>query len=322
MQIASTLKTLWRRYHPASPTGDVTLQPLLNKQRLKSLHAAATSLQTPSLVIQKEVRFLLLGESASSHTGSGYEFADNRPYIHGEDTRHLNWQLLARSGQLYRKVFHEEHRSQVWLVMDRRSQMRFATRNKLKVSLAAELAIYHLYQAQSFNIEVGGLFFDHNIEQVRPSQELQSLQKQVISPCPPLENDSSNISLQKILNLLQVQLSPGCIVILLSDFHDLDASMTSALHQLASQHHLLAYHIIDPAEQSLPRQGQYFLSRGESHENLEVNSSNSHLFQVYHEVMQQRHRYIEKTLQSNGMIYQQLFTDQDIPFLDKDNIHD
>ena len=87
-------------------------KPLLNSQDLLTLHASASAGINP-LSSEQEVATLLIGERSSSYAGSGYEFAENQLYVAGDDSRFINWRMLAKTGKLYRKKFVEERRPEL-----------------------------------------------------------------------------------------------------------------------------------------------------------------------------------------------------------------
>lgn len=76
------------------------------------------------------------GEFAGSGTGSSLDFQDHRAYSPGDDPRHINWQAYARTGSYTMKLFREEVRPVVDLVMDASESMFF---DPLKAARSLEL---------------------------------------------------------------------------------------------------------------------------------------------------------------------------------------
>jgi uncharacterized protein (DUF58 family) len=212
-----------------------------------------------SLDISQEVHQRMLGEGLSPFAKSGFEFAETRLYQAGDNVRFINWRRYASSGELYINTFHEERRPQCWLVMDRRASMRFATRVRLKAAQAAVYTLYYLFKAQHGKLDIGGVVLDGKTswyEARSSSASLQPLINNIIAPCPPAE-DRPDRQLAQALRLLNTRLSPGCIIIVASDFHDLERDDFNTLSALADKHTLAAAHIVDPIESRLPNRGNF-----------------------------------------------------------------
>jgi uncharacterized protein (DUF58 family) len=290
----------------------LTAPPLVDAQTLEAIRHAACSPLAPALLARREVQHILLGERQSTLAGRGYEFAENRMYTPGDEARFINWRVLARSGQLYRKTFYEERRPQLWLLVDRGDSMRYGTRKRLKVALAAQLALFHLFLAQRSSLLTGAVLRDAQAVWFKPSHDRNSRQaliQQLCGPCPPLARESE-VTLQTILAQCQVQFDPGCIVILYSDFHDLRADDMPLLHALAQRHTVYARHIIDVSEQALPSQGEYHFASGEA--TIRCNCQEPLLAARYRQQMQQRHEEIANWFVQAGIEYQLYRADDDV----------
>ena len=104
---------------------------------LLALRAAATRLVwTPP----RRVRAGGTGQRSSRFRGRGIDFAETRAYQPGDDIRHIDWRVTARTGRVHTKVFHEERERPVLLLADLGPQTFFGTRQRLNAS--TELATY------------------------------------------------------------------------------------------------------------------------------------------------------------------------------------
>ena len=236
-----------------------THQPLLNSQDLLTLHASAAAGVNP-LSSNHEVATLLVGERSSSFAGSGYEFAENQLYVAGDDTRFINWRMLARTGKMYRKKFVEERRPELWVVIDKRASMRFGTQYRLKITEAARQAVYHLYLAQQQQLACAGVILDETVRWYKPSQDsdrLQQLIEDTIAPAPPLKKDIPHDSFSFILRQLSSRATAGSIIFLLSDFQSFPPDAPHSLYGLSKNHRVIGIHIVDPIELELPEKGKY-----------------------------------------------------------------
>lgn len=287
--------------------------PLVDDESLQAIYLAATANTAPTLAIQREVQQLLLGERQSTHVGSGYEFAENVPLQRGDEARFINWRVFARTGEYYRKAFYEERRPQVWLILDRSSTMCFGTRTRLKIALAAQLALFHLFVAQRQQLLSGAVLLDEQPSWVKPAQSqaaMQELIAQLRQGCVPPADQATQHGLRALLAQLDLRLRPGCIVIIYSDFHELQADDMNLLHALSEKHRVLTRHIIDRSEVDLPTSGQYHF--GSSNDGLSVDCSDTALHKQYHEHMQKHHAQIAGWLQQAGCDYQRYLADAEL----------
>lgn len=306
MKLPGRISTFFKTVANKS-SASIVNQPLLNNIELQQLQRLAQTAQDNPFLIQTDVQHQLLGERTSSYAGSGYEFAEHRRYVAGDDPRFIDWRAMARTGKLYRKVFHEERRPQLYLVVDRRNAMRFGTRQQLKVTLAVKQAIQLLYQARQQQIPCGSVILEQQANWSQASQSatgIHNIIQQLNHPCPPLPETHKEASLGNVLNELAVRLSPGCIIFLLSDFHDLDESSSSTLYQLARRHRVYARHILDTMEQQLPAHGQFALFDEQQRQTININSSDSALAKQFAHDMQQQRLKIESIFQHAGCDYQ------------------
>ncbi|MDH5446606.1 MAG: DUF58 domain-containing protein [Gammaproteobacteria bacterium] len=307
-------ETIRHLFHSVRHRGHASIvhQPLLNDIEIQQLQRQALSSINNPFAMNLDVQHQLLGERTSSYSGSGYEFAEHRRYANGDDMRFIDWRVMARTGKLYRKVFHEERRPQVYLVVDRRSPMRFATRTQLKVTCAIKQAIQLLYQARQQQLLSGSVILEETATWTQASQSnthLHNLIQQLNGPCPP-NTGNKQAELINVLNELAVRLTPGCIIYLISDFHDLDESASSVLYHLSKQHRLHALHVLDPAELALPSQGRFVLYDDNTKQNINIDSNDANLTKQFATDMQQRRLEVEKTIRNTGGDYRLLMTDE------------
>jgi len=231
-------------------------QPLIDDQQLQELRAQAAQ-SLPALIrFEHNVAQPRIGDRLSRFRGQGFEFEENRIYQPGDEQRLINWRLYARRGELYSKVFVEERRPEVVVLVDRRAAMRFGTRVRLKAALAAQLAIITLFQARQRMIAAGGVVLEDSAHWFSPEQGqvgLDALIEAIRAPCPPQLFDRQQESLQGVLAQLDLRLRAGCFILLLSDFADLDVDTSAPiLRRLGEKHTVQAIRIQDAVESRLP----------------------------------------------------------------------
>jgi len=279
--------------------------PLQTAAELRQLAQQAAQLPWPLLSFQYASAHHLMGESLSIYRGRGFEFDDNRPYQAGDEPRLLNWRLYARSCMLHTKVFTEERRPQLYLVVDRRAAMRFATRKQLKVTLAVRIALCYLYQAQSLGLAVGGYVLNQEEKWFAPAQGdvlMRGLLNEMVAPCAPLPLTEDTMGLQAVLGRMMHQLPAGSFILVLSDFHDLDAeSAAPVLHHLAGRHDLKLVQILDPVERNLPAQGDFLIDDALSSQTVRIDGRDSGQRRRYRELFQQRQLLLQACCKRAGV---------------------
>lgn len=294
----------------------VTQTPLLDENELISQAHYAQSLPYSLFQFKHHTANPLLGEIPSSFRGRGYEFDDNRLYQAGDEQRTINWRLYARMGELYSRVFTEEHRPQVYLVIDRRANMRFATRKQLKARLAAKIAACYFYQAQQQGLSVGGLFLDEGLHLHSPGAgqaTTDSFLQALIAPCPPFSHEQgdelNDISMLDALRDLIQRAQAGSFILLVSDFLDVAPEQAAPiLNQLVAAHTVQAIQVLDPVEQVLPDDGDYYIANGSDAEPIRVNAGDNLQHDHYQQQVKDRQSRLSHCFEQNGVPFKSCTT--------------
>jgi len=244
----------------------------LDKKSLIGLHRQAASLSLSAL----KVRAAQSGQYLSSFRGRGMEFDEVRPYQAGDDVRTLDWRVMARTGKPHTKLFCEERERAVLLWVDSRSSMFFATRGAFKSVVAARAAALLGWAAVTQGDRIGGLIFsEQQHEELRPQGSkhavlhlIQRLVKQeqlawaqAQERSQNSDREASDAAVQSLLRLRRVT-RPGSLVVLLSDFRDVDERSELHLSQLARHNDVVMFFIYDELESTLPPAGLYRVGNG------------------------------------------------------------
>src|SRR5215831_25034 len=121
------------------------------------------------------VRAAASGGHFSPYKGRGVEFDESRLYQPGDDLRTIDWRVTARTGKPHTKVFREERNRPVFVWLDLRRPMLFATRGAYKGVRAAEIAALIAWSAVANGDRLGGLVFsDTEHHELRPALGLRA----------------------------------------------------------------------------------------------------------------------------------------------------
>ena len=117
------------------------------------------------------VENLFGGEYHSAFRGRGIEFAEVRPYQVGDDVRTIDWNVSARTGHPFVKVFEEEREQTLMLAVDVSGSADFGTAGRTKRDLAAEIAAVLAFSAVRNGDRVGLLLFSDRVERLVPPRK-------------------------------------------------------------------------------------------------------------------------------------------------------
>src|SRR5210317_2062263 len=111
------------------------------------------------------------GEYHSVFRGRGMEFAEVREYQIGDDIRTIDWNVTARQGHPFVKVFEEERELTVMLLVDVSSSGEFGTFEQMKGEIAAEICALLAFSAIKNNDKVGLIIFTDQVEKFIPPRK-------------------------------------------------------------------------------------------------------------------------------------------------------
>ena len=196
---------------------------------------------------------LFAGQYESAFKGQGIEFAEVREYQPGDDIRCIDWNVSARFGHPFVKVFHEERELTVMLLLDLSGSHLFGTKNKLKRDLLAEIAGMLAFLAIRTNDKVGAVLFSSQVEKFIPPQKGATHVWRLIKEIFTYEPQQLTTHIDGALSYLNRVVKRHAIVFLISDC--MDSGFESSFRLTAKKHDLTVIRICDPAEDELPNLG-------------------------------------------------------------------
>ncbi|HZR80296.1 MAG TPA: DUF58 domain-containing protein [Candidatus Binatia bacterium] len=224
------------------------------------------------------VRTLGSGGYESTFRGRGLEFDEARIYQPGDDLRTIDWRVTARTGRVHTKLFHEERERPVLLVVDQRPGMRFGTRDAFKSVQAARAAATLAWAARDGGDRVGGMVITANgCREIAPQRSrgrllafLRALGDATSEGLEPASHeapcvasgDAAPPSLAGALERIRRVQRPGTLVVIVSDFADLDEDAERALSRLAARCEVGCILVYDALEADAPPDGAYRVSDG------------------------------------------------------------
>jgi len=211
-----------------------------------------------SLQAGRRVDGLFAGGYRSAFRGQGMEFDEVRPYVPGDDIRHIDWNVTARANAPHVKEFHEERELTLLLAVDVSASMRFgsggADGRTDKRLQSARIAGALACAATRNNDRVGLLAYTDRVEQFLPPRKSRghawAVIREVFEHRPQRRHTDLGIALEHMGRVLKRRAVVGIV----SDFLDVEAH-EKALGALAARHRVNAFLLTDPLEEAVPGVG-------------------------------------------------------------------
>jgi uncharacterized protein (DUF58 family) len=203
------------------------------------------------------VEGLMTGMHRSPYQGISVEFAQHRPYVAGDDTRHVDWKVFGKTDKIYLKQYLEETNLHLICVVDASESMGFGSVGKgadawTKYDHATAIAASLSYMAIQQQDSVGLAIFDSDLKHyIKPSNSpgQWKIITHELNLVPRLKKTSTG----RVLDQLAEKLTHRSLIVLLSDFFDDAENIKKGLRHLRyKKHELMAFQVLDPLEIDFP----------------------------------------------------------------------
>lgn len=231
-------------------------------------------------------KHVFAGEYHSAFKGRGMAFSEVRSYEYGDDVRNIDWNVTARTGDPFVKVFEEERELTVMLLIDISASSYFGTHSRFKSELITELAAILAFSAISNNDKVGAILFSNQIEKYLPPKKGKQNILRIIRELVNITPDHSGTNLSEALIFLNNVEKKRSIAFVLSDF--IVSNYEQALSITSKRHDIIGVKVIDDMERNLPDVGLVALQDAESGKRRIIDTSNSSVRKSWNEVYETR----------------------------------
>jgi uncharacterized protein (DUF58 family) len=271
--------------------------------------AVLATIGSLELLARTVVDGFVAGLHRSTEFGFSQEFAEYRAYTIGEDPRHVDWNLFARTDRMYLKRYRGETNSQVTILLDASNSMRFTSHGVSKMDYARFASAAILYLALHHQRDAAGLvvFDDVVREAVRPSTRHGQLHR-LLSALERAE-PKARTSYEQPLEQAQELLRRRGVVMVFSDFFEDPERIVQAIEPL--RYHgseVTLFHVLDPREIKPELKGSSILEDLETGQTMEVIPDYAR--NDYRRKMQAHLEAVEARTRASGMDYRLLVTDQ------------
>ncbi|MCD6417948.1 DUF58 domain-containing protein [bacterium] len=223
------------------------------------------------IATRKIVQDVFSGEYHSVFRGRGMDFSEVREYQPGDDVRTIDWNVTARMGRPYVKLFEEERELTVVIAADMSRSSVFGTVNEIKREIAVEIAALLAFSAIANNDVVGLLMFTSDVEKYIPPEKGKQHALRIIRELLAFQPANEKTDIAKALEYLYRILIRSAIVIVISDF--IDEEIYKPLSLMAKKHDLVPVVISDPVEKKFAGAGVVVLEDAETGKIVAVDTS-------------------------------------------------
>jgi len=271
--------------------------------------AVLAGISSLDLLAKTVVDGFVAGLHRSPDFGFSQEFAEYRAYAPGDDLRHVDWNLFARTERCYLKRYRGETNSQLMVLLDASNSMQYTSGPPKKMDYARFIAASLFYLAIRNQHDAAGLIvFDDELRgYVRPSTrqgQLAQLFAELEQAEPHARTDFS-----KPLRHFQELLHRRGIVIVISDFYEEPQTIVRAVEPLRFHgNDVVLFHILDPQEIQPVLKGSTILVDLETDQEIEVIPEYART--TYRAKMEAHIEQLRSRTRAAGMDYQLLVTDQ------------
>ena len=199
------------------------------------------------------VNNLFGGKYHSVFKGRGMIFSEVREYQPGDDIRLIDWNVTARTGAPFVKIFEEERELTVFLMVDVSRSGHFGTIEKFKTEIGAEIGAVLGFSAIKNNDKVGVILFSDDVEKYIAPKKGKSNVLRVIRELLYHKPKGKGTSINKALDFLLKVSKRHSVVFLISDFQD--DGYWRTLRIANRKHDLIGIQLIDQSEVEIPDMG-------------------------------------------------------------------
>ncbi|HJZ67731.1 MAG TPA: DUF58 domain-containing protein [Blastocatellia bacterium] len=222
------------------------------------------------LIARSVVEGFIAGLHRSPYLGFSTDFAEHRPYMPGDDLRHLDWKLLARTDRLYIKKYQGDTNAQIHLLVDSSASMGYASGEVTKLQYAQYLASSLAFLGVRQHDSVGLVAFDEKvIEHVPPGSRSGHLRTilGVIERLAP----GRGTTIAELLHRTAELLTRRAIIVVISDLYDEPDEIIDGLEHLRFRgNDVIVFHVLDKQELDFDFIEPVVLEDSETEEQLHV----------------------------------------------------
>jgi len=241
---------------------------------------------------------LFSGDYSSVFRGKGMTFNSVRAYTYGDDVRNIDWNVTARTGHPYVKIFEEERELSLMFLIDVSGSTFFGTQRQFKIDLMTEICATLAFSAALNNDKTGAIFYGAALEKYIPLKKGRDNILRFIQTFLSLQTANVETNLEKSITYLNSMLKNRSIVFIISDF--INDGYAKALQQCASKHDVICISISDKTDRALPFIGKINVTDAETGKTFKINTNDSAVTNTFTRYYGERQNYLDQAVKSAG----------------------
>jgi uncharacterized protein (DUF58 family) len=194
------------------------------------------------------VEGFLSGLHKSPHRGFSVEFNDYRHYQRGDDMRHIDWKLYARSEKFYIKQYEDETNVRCMVVLDTSASMSYSSGGTSKMDYGITLASALAYFINRQRDAVGLITFDEKVNEYLPAKCRQTHLMRILRTLAQIKPGKKTDAVKPLTDLA-ASLNKKSMVVLITDMLDDEERIIKTLQTLRGMgNDVIVFHVMDDAE--------------------------------------------------------------------------
>ena len=242
---------------------------------------------------------IFAGEYHSAFKGRGMTFSEVREYQFGDDIRSIDWNVTARFGHPYIKVFEEEREMTVMLLVDVSGSREFGTVLQTKQEIFTEVAATLAFSTIQNNDKIGVIFFSDKIEKFIPPKKGKKHVLFIIRELLDFKPESTKTDIAGALRFFTNAIKKSSTAFVISDF--IDTNFERDLTIANRKHDVVALQVFDVRETELPDVGLVKLKDAETGERIWVDTSDKRLRTTYKHAWAESQLALQSTFTKSGV---------------------
>jgi uncharacterized protein (DUF58 family) len=254
----------------------------------------------------------LQGDYRSLFRGTGVDFLDLREYVPGDDLRHLDWNVTARTDVPHVRVYVEDREVTAWLLLDRSRSMGVGPVDRQKDHVVADIAVTLAHVLTRGGNRVGALLFAETVDRpILPAHGRRQVLRIAHELLRPHGTPTGTTDLAVLLRTAYQVARRRSLMVLVSDFIS-EPGWERPLALLARRHDVVAIQVSDPRESDVPAVGMVYVEDAETGEQIFVDTDDADFRVRLREEADRRRREVRDKVREAGLTLYGIDTDEDL----------
>ena len=207
-----------------------------------------SSISGLELIAKTVVDGFVAGLHRSPDFGFSQEFAEYRAYVEGDDLRHVDWNVFARTERAYLKRYRGETNTQLTILLDASSSMSYGSHKVNKLDYARYLAASIAYMSNSQRDAIGVITFDDQVRNFVPASSRHGQFMRVLHAIESMQPGQRTDFEKPFLHCMNFLHRRGMIVVI-SDFYAEPEQVVKTMVPMRTHgDELILFHVLDPQE--------------------------------------------------------------------------